>query len=365
MSSPIFKAASIRGLAVFFVLLTSVPGMTQVVPQHGNSLFNFTSDVRVFTAYAMLNASGGTGEWRRAGMHPLRIELRSDLAGNLTPAFQRKLRDFNQSHGRILETYEYALLTDGPPYFHLNYDPKTTGSIAQSVQSDSGMSGLLAEFYKNAGIARLWKKYRPLIQAENDKYEPYAEMAVADVQSYCLLDSNYFSKSTRRIHFQFMPLLPYFASLTARVNGEIYLIAGPQEEKPDKTIFYYYLLARVAGPLVRSDSAGVNRLSALYDSVKSKIDMKRGKWNTLVTECFAEAMDIRMEEGIYHLDSAAVSASLADEYKFGFILCPAIYGRLAEYELSGKSFTGYFPAILESINLKDEEERWEEFWRGI
>lgn len=252
--------------------------------------------LRFFTAYAMMNAAGGADEWRRAGMHPIRRELRSDLAGRLDTTFQREIKSFNQSHGRILEMYELALLTAGQPDFRLSYDPKTTGTIGQLVQSDSGFLELLGEFYGKADVAELWMKYGPLIQAENDKYRPFADMAIADVDSYCRLDSNYFSRSARRIHFQFMPLLPYFASLTARVNGEVYMIVGPQEDKPDKTIFYYYLLRRVAGPLVRSDSSDARRLSGLYDAVKSKIDLRRGNWNTLVAECIAEAIDIRLEE---------------------------------------------------------------------
>ncbi len=363
MSSQAVRRVSIGILAVALALSVSVPGIAQVSGQRNDSLFDFTSDVRIFTAYAMLNAAGGTGEWRRAGMHPIRSELRADLAGKLTPAFQRRLRNFNRSHGSILETYELALLTDGPPDFHLNYDPKRTGSLAKSIQSDSVLPELLAQFYRKAGIARLWKKYRPLIQAENDKYRAFGDSAVADVEAYCLLDSNYFSMSSRRIHFQYMPLLPYFVSLTARVNGDIYMIVGPQEDKPDRSIFYYHLLTRVTMPLLRSDSADVGRLSALYDLVKSKVDMRHGNWNTLLAECFAEAMDIRMEEGLYGLDSAAVQSALTSEYKFGFILCPAIYEKLHQYELSGESFAQYFPSILQSINLQEEEGRWEEFWK--
>ncbi len=161
-----------------------------------------------------------------------------------------------------------------------------------------------------------------------------------------------------------MPLLSYFSSLTATVNGDFYVIVGTQENEPDRTIFYYYLLNRVAAPLVRSDSADVSRLSGLYDEVKSKIDMRRGDWNTLFTECFAEAMDIRLEETLYHLDSSGVQASLSTEYKFGFILCPTIYQSLEKYESSGMSFSEYFPGIMERINLQDEKNRWEEFWKG-
>lgn len=363
MSSRFIRRGIIGTLVASLVSFASVPGIAQEQNKKNNGLFDFTSDVRVFTAYAMLNAAGGAGEWRRAGMDPIRSRLRSDLAGKLTPAFQRKLRSFNRSHGRILETYEFVLLTDGPPDFHLNYDAKRTGSLAGSVQSDSGFSELLAEFYRKAGIARLWKKYRPLIQAENDKYRPYGDSAVADVESYCLLDSNYFSTSSRRIHFQYMPLLPYFVSLTARVNGEIYMIIGPQEDKPDRSIFYYQLLTRVTIPLVKADPAGVNRLSGLYDSVRSKIDMKHGNWNILTAECFAEAIDIRMEEALYNLDTAAVRSALASEYGMGFILCPAVYESLPQYELSGKTLADYFPTILQNVNLQKENERWNRFWR--
>ncbi|MCL4538237.1 MAG: hypothetical protein M1378_01320, partial [Bacteroidetes bacterium] len=154
----------------------------------------------------------------------------------------------------------------------------------------------------------------------------------------------------------------YFASLTARVNGELYLIVGPQEDKPDESIFYYYLLFRAAIPLIRSDSVDVQRLAGLYDAVKSKTDIRRGNWNTLVAECFAEAMDIRMEKALYHLDSSTVQASLSTEYKFGFILCPTIYENLEKYEQSGMTFDGYFPIIMKSISLRDEKARWEKFW---
>ncbi len=302
------------------------------------------------------------GEWRRAGMNPMRSELRADLAGRIDSTFQQKLRNFDEGHGRIMETYEAALLTSGPPDFLLNYNPKATGEIAQSVQSDSGLQELLAEFYKKADIADLWVKYRPLIQAENDKYKPFAEMAMEDVDSYCHLDSNYFSNGSRHIIFQLMPMLPYYASLTARVNGDIYIIVGPQENTPDKSVFYYYLLRYVAMPLVRNDSMEVGRIHGLFDSVKSRIDMRHGNWNTLVAECFAEAMDIRLEKKLYDLDSSAVDSSLQTEYKFGFILCPTIYKILEKYEESGKAFSDYFPLIVRSIDLRDESERWNKFW---
>lgn len=330
--------------------------------QSADSIFDFSEDVRVFTAYAMMNAAGNGGEWRAAGMDPIRIQLRADLAGRLDTAFQAKIKAFNRSHGRILEAYEAALLTSGPPDFRWSYNPKNTGEIAEAVSIDSTFPSLLAEFYKQANVAQLWDEYRPLIQAKNNQYKPFADKAMDDVLSYCRLDTDYFYSNSRRIHFEFMPLLPYFTSMTAWVNGEIYMIVGPQVEKPDQSIFYYILLNRVTIPLIRNDHEDVQPLAGLFDAVKSKIDVQRGNWNRLVAQCFAEAMDVRLEKKLYDLDDSTVQASLITEYKYGFILCPTIYSDLEKYEHSGLSFSEYFPRILKSIDYRHEIEKWNDFW---
>lgn len=354
---------TLKTKSVSLLLFLSVFAATATAfGQSVGNLFDFTEDVRVFTAYAMMNAVGSGGEWRKEGMDPIRSQLRADLADRLDSSFKAKIRDFKESNGRILETYEAALLTSGPPDFHWNYNPKSTGEIGETVSKDSTFRALLAEFYEKADVAQLWEEYRPLIQAENNKYKAFAHKAMEDVLSYCRLDTNYFYSNSKRIYFEFMPLLPYFTSMTVRVNGDIYLIVGPQEGNPDRSVFYYQFLKRVTIPLVRSDYQDVKPLSGLFDTVKSKIDMKRGNWNRLVAECFAEAMYMRLEMKIYHIDSSQIQASLENEYKYGFILSPTIYRELEKYEESGMNFSEYFPKILKSINYTNEIERWNKFW---
>jgi hypothetical protein len=350
------KCVSLLFILSFFAATVTVFG------QSVGSLFDFTEDVRVFTAYAMMNAGGSGGEWHKEGMDPIRSQLRADLEDRLDTSFQEKIADFNESHGRILETYEAALLTSGPPDFRWSYNPKNTGEIGETVSTDSTFPDLLAEFYKKADVAQLWDEYQPLIQAENNKYKAFAHKAMEDVLSYCRLDTNYFYSNSKRIYFEFMPLLPYFTSVTARVNGDIYIIVGPQEGKPDRSVFYYQFLKRVIIPLVRSNSQDVQPLAGLFDTVKSKIDMKRGNWNRLAAECFAEAIYMRLEQKIYDIDSSQIQASLENEYKYGFILSPTIYRDLQKYEESGMSFSEYFPKLLKSINYANEIEEWNKFW---
>ncbi len=346
-------------LILFLSLITT---SASAFGQSAEGFFHFSEDVRLFTAYAMMNASGNGTEWRWAGMDPIRVQLRTDLAGRIDTSFQAKIRAFNRSHGQILETYEAALLTSGPPDFRWDYNPKNTGEIAEIVSADSALPNLLAEFYKKANVAQLWNEYRPLIQAENNEYKPFADKAMDDVLSYCRLDSNYFYSDSRLIHFEYMPLIPYFTSMTAWINGQVYFIVGPQETKPDQSIFYYLLLNRVTFPLVRKDSENVQRLAGLFDAVRSKIDMKDGKWNRLVAESFSEAMDIRLQKRLYDLDDSTVQSSIMTEYRYGFILCPTIYHKLGKYERSGMTFSEYFPKILKSIDYKHEIENWNAFW---
>ena len=355
------KTPKSKGI-IYVLFLSLIMTSTSAFGQTGEGLFHFSEDVRLFTAYAMMNASGNRGEWRTGGMDPIRIQLRADLSGRIDSTFRAKIRAFNQRHGQILETYEAALLTSGPPDFHWSYNPKKTGDIAEIVSTDSALPNLLAEFYRKARVAQLWDEYRPLIQAENDKYKPFADKAMDDVLSYCRLDSNFFYSDSRLIHFEYMPLLPYFTSMTAWVNGQVYFIVGPQENKPDQSIFYYLLLNRVTFPLVKSDSTNVQRLAGLFDAVKSKIDMRDANWRRLVAECFSEAMDIRLQKRLYALDDSTVQASLATEYKYGFILCPTIYRDLRQYESSGVSFSEYLPKILKSIDYNQEIRKWNDFW---
>lgn len=325
-------------------------------------LFDFSPDVRLFTSYAMMNAAGRAGEWRNAAMDSVRSHVRTYLAGRLDTTFQRELKEFNVKQGRILETYELALLTSGPPDFLLKYNPRNTNIAGENFSADTALSRLLAEFYRKANIDELWGTYHPILAAEDDRYRPFSDSAMKDVESYCSLDSDYFSSNSRKIHFEIQPLLPYFTSLTARVNGELYITSGPQMESADRSVFYYYLLNRVTMPLVRSDTADVERLAGLFDSVKARIDLRRGRWDILVAQSFAEAIDIRLERTLYGIDSAGVQQALSTEYKFGFILCPAVYENLDEYEKSGMKFSDYFRIIMSRIDYGVESERWNSFW---
>lgn len=231
-----------------------------------STLFSFDQDIRVFTAQACLNAAGYDHEWRKDGMHPLRIEIRNELSHTLDSSFVQKLHAFRKAcSGDWSSWASYALLTNGPPDFRLSYDSKTTPYGDKTRDDMSGLSTLLAEFYVKAHVPALWQKYEPRFQDLNDQFRPHARRALDDITRYCRLDKDYFSHKASRMHVVFAPLQSYFTAFTDKVNNEIYLVFGPQPSEPSPSSFYHEALHHVLSPLTgKLDTNITNHFKELY-----------------------------------------------------------------------------------------------------
>jgi hypothetical protein len=345
-----------------FLLLLTIAFLTNC-ERPGSRLFDFTPDVRLFTAYAFMNAAGNDAEWRKAGMHPIRLAVREELDGTLDSTFQKKIRDFSSDHGGSWTLWgSYALITDGPPDFHITYDPKTTPYGKSDEESKTGLSDLFAEFYTQGRIGQLWNKYKPLLQMENDRFEPFAEKALGDIETYCRLKKRSLS-GRKRVHFQSMPLMLYFTAWTAKVNGEMWIVGGPQEGEPDASAFYHETLHHVVGPLVEKYTSEIDRSAGLNDLAKSAGDIGYDSWPDRVEDCFTRTLDKVLEAKLWDLDRTRLNQMLEDEYRLGFILCFSIAESLADYEAQTLTFEEYFPKILLNIDVAREKRRWEEFWK--
>jgi hypothetical protein len=346
--------------AITSFLLALVCACPLLAQGTGNSLFDFKADIRLFTAYAFMNAAGNDGEWRKAGMHPIRVAVRRDLEGRLDSASVQHIRAFHLSRNRGSWTgyAPYALITAGPPDFRVSYDPSTSQVGAETEQEYAGLSELLAEFYQKANIPQLWQKYGPLIQTENDRRRPFAGNALADITSYCRLDSGYFSRRAAKVHFEFAPLLSYFTGQTVKVDGDIYIIAGPQEGEPGESDFYHEALHHVISPLSASlDSGTIRGFDSLFALGSSAGHIGYDQ----LEESFVRVLDRVVAGRRYSRSDSAVTASITQEYRLGFVLCLAIFEQLRHYETSQMTFAEYFPTIIKNIDVERERQRWVQF----
>jgi hypothetical protein len=321
-----------------------------------STLFSYEADVRFFTAQALQNVAGYDHEWRKEGMHPLRIEIREELARRLDSAYRAKLHSFGDScKGDWSSWASYALLTNGPPEFTLSYDPKTSPYADRTRDDMAGFSPLLAEFYQRAHIATLWQKYRPQMQSLNDRFQPYTRQALDDITRYCRLEEGYFLRKASHIHVMFAPLQSYFTAFTDQVNNEIYLVFGPQPSEPSPASFYHEALHHVLSPLTeRLDTCVTNRFNELYALASSQGHIGYSH----IDEAFVRTIGIVLAGKLFHEPDSTVLANVTNEYKLGFILCLSIYEQLRAYETSKMTFEQFFPQILAGIDVQREKQRW-------
>jgi hypothetical protein len=326
--------------------------------EKSSGLFDFNQDMRVFTAHAFMNAAGNNGEWRKAGMHPVRTEIRKHLSDVLDSSYVRKLTEFASVDDRIAwpNWASFALLTDGPPNFKLAYEPKTTPYGEETEKRMRGLSPLLAEFYVKARIPQLWAQYLQQLQNFNDEFRSYAQKALDDIIEYCRLPHDYFAHRASRMHVVFSPLMSYFTAQTDQVNGEIYFIFGPQEGKPSPSSFYHEALHHVTGPLTEKYQKQTERLTVLF----ALADSSGGIGYSQVEESFVRTLDKVLQGRLFGQSDSTIRARVVDEYNLGFILCMAIYEQLPDYEASGLTFAEYYPTILSKIDVEKERKRWRE-----
>ena len=326
--------------------------------QTNDSLFNYKADVRLFTVYAFMNSAGYNHEWRQAGMHPIRIALRKDLEGILDSTFLKKITDFRSGHdqGSWVAYGTYAFITSGPPEFQLSFDSITSSENCKEIaRTYAGLSPLLREFYKQTNMAILWEKYRPMIQARNDLRKPFANRALDDIVTYCRIDKDFFSKKANQIHYQFAPLLSYFTAQTEEVNGDIYIIAGPQEGEPSESEFYHEALHHVTNPLIESLDRNVyNKFNELFRLADSTSQAGYCQFY----EGFVRTLD-KVISGKHFGDSdSTIAERINNEYKLGFVLCPSIFGQLKQYEASQMTLSEYFPEIVANIDIAAVRQSW-------
>ena len=147
-------------------------------------------DMRVFTLFALLNAAGYDQENREAGMHPVRVQIRSALGERLSLALSASVRDFYTRHADSADTWSYsvvAMATSGPPGFEpttewtqdLAPDPRF-GALAE-------LHDLLRRFYADADIPVLYERVRPAYQEYIRQYREAILRETAAALDYCRL----------------------------------------------------------------------------------------------------------------------------------------------------------------------------------
>ncbi len=309
----------------------------------------------LFSVLAAINAAGYDADLDSASSHPLREAVRKELAAKRIPCLA-ELKDFFLDHRKkdwtaeLSQYISFALVSDGPPGFK----PRLKrNELPPDVVELDGFQPLLARFYKEADLGKLWNQAQPEYEAAIARYHGPVVRAVSEVSSYLRAEA----AGIRGWRFQiYVDLLGAPNQIHTRSYGsEYFVVVTPSPEPQVADIRHAYLhfqldplATRYAEDLEKKKAVGDYALGAPYLDEVYKSDFL-----LLATECLIKAVESRLEPGGAARKQALVQKALGE----GYILTPHFAEQLAIFETQESSMRLFYQQMITAIDFRKEERR--------
>jgi len=331
------------------LLAVSAPG---AVPAEQGQL---DSDVTLFTVLAAINVAGFDHALHSPAASPVRLAVRNDLKDFRGPSLEllnnyyreRKLPDPLQDMAQWLS---FALQSAGPPEFKFR---APFPEISPDAQPLHGLAAILAAFYQEAQIEKLFARYQPEFDKEIERYHEPVTKAVWEANGYLRIPTSGYLGQRFQIYIDLLgaPNVP-----SVRGYGtDMFVVVHPSRELNTREIrhaYLHYLLdpyaTKYAGAVqAKKDVGGLAMFApALEDSYKTDFAL-------LATECLIKAVEARMKHGSAPQKQAEVDQALRE----GFILTPHFYEQAQKFEVQEQGIRFYYPEMINAIDRKREDAR--------
>ncbi len=236
--------------------------------------FTFAADERLFTAHAFMNMAGFDLEYRKEGMHPMRVEIRNKLSERLSPDYIDSIRTYYFSHKRSLGNYgTYAFALTLAPEFDLILDSASSDPwVPEIFNGLPRLNDQLRKFYYKADIPGLWSEYQPRLQEYHDKFIPYADIAFNDLKLYLGADELPFDVTKGEIITAYSPLMSYYNAFTVTVNNDVYVVTGPQPNEPSPSSYYHEAAHHFVARVVDENAKSLERIQPLIQLAEEHVN---------------------------------------------------------------------------------------------
>ncbi len=306
----------------------------------------------LFTVLAAINAAGYDADLDSPSNHPLRQQVRKAVLAR-RPASLERLRSLFQArramswNAELSQYISYALSVEGPPDFKPRFSPNRMPPDTIALE---GLGPVLADFYREAGIAELWVLSQPAFDEAIERYhEPVTK---------ALFDANMYLRN------------PTSGMAGRRFQVVIDLLGAPNQVHTRSFADDYYVVV-TNGPRTRTEEIRHAYLHYLIDPLSIRFqqnlepkrpigDLAHGSpllneaykndFVLLAGMCLVKAVEARVDRllGVRHVEQAM---------REGFILTAHFYEALAAYEKQEQAFRLYVPNLFDSIDLRKEDER--------
>lgn len=309
----------------------------------------------LFAVMAAVNAAGYDADLNSPHNHPVRAAVRREIAAANVPSLTA-LRTFYAAHRNpntardLGQWISFALLIGEPPEFKFRV---REGDLPPEVAALKEFRPLVAAFYKEASLDKLWAKYESEYDRELQRYDDGLARVMLEVNGYLRLPTSGFLGRNFTVH---VDLLGAPRQVNARSFGPDYFVVASAAPEPQideiRHGYLHYVLDAMTGKynaLVRSK----NILHAFADEAHALDPVLRKDFRLLLTESLIRAAELRMSRG----SPIAKQQRLRDMMIEGHFLTPYFFEALEKFEKQEAGMRIYLPEMIEKIDVGDEQKR--------
>jgi tetratricopeptide (TPR) repeat protein len=308
----------------------------------------------MFTTMCALLAAGFESDVSAANWHPLRAQLRERMQHQQGPAVDA-VREFYKKHqladeGAMLSQYIwFGLVSGAAPKFQptLRRD-----ELPPEVIALEGFSEILAAYYQEQKIGRLWRELQPLYNRDIERLHDSISQIVFVATNYLREIMNNANPRTFIVIVE--PLVGRITNV--RNFGDHYaIVLSGADDLPIDTVRHAYLhflldplplqyphVVAVKKPLFESAARAPRLVADLKDDFPSYF-----------AECTVRAVELKLKRMSPSERAAAIDMDDAD----GYVLVRPLFAALGNFERAEPSMRLFFPEMVRSIDVNAEAKR--------
>jgi Tetratricopeptide repeat len=308
---------------------------------------------RLFATMCALYAAGFDSDASTAGMDPALVKLRTGLLELQGPAVDA-LRVYYRNHalgspGATLSRYvTFALVAGPPPNFAITMSRE---EVPPDVLALDGFSAVLANFYRQEQIGRLWNEVQPYYQSQLLRLrEPLSRIVLLETAYLRELVPD---EGPRSFTLYAEPLVGERTNFR-NIRDAYVVVADPEVNSFDEIrhAFLHFLLDPLPFRYSKelTADAGFLQFAARAPRLPEPF---RDDFTAFFTECFVRAVELRLQ----NLPPAQLARAVNTDEADGFVLERPLMQGLAKFEAAKPSMTYYFPDLVSSIDVAKETTR--------
>jgi tetratricopeptide (TPR) repeat protein len=308
----------------------------------------------MFTTMCALLAAGFEANVSAENWHPLRARLREQMQHQQGPAVDA-VREFYKAHevrdsGATLSRYIWFGLLSGPaPKFLMTV---RRDDMPTEVLALDGFSEILASYYEEQKIGRLWRELQPIYSREIEKvHDPVSQIVFVTTGYLRQLQD---STTPRTFTIILEPLVGRITNV--RNSGEHYSIVLSGADDIPTDIVRHAFLHFLLDPLPQQYPHVLAVKRPLYEKAaqapRLAADLK-DDFSSYFAECLVRAVELKLKRISPGERDAALDRDDAD----GYVFVRPIFAGLAKYEASEPSMALYFQDLVRGINITEETKR--------